>query len=105
MLEADAGGLQRLAALRGFRVGVAHRRNHPLHLGFFQCVHARRRAAMVAAGLEAHIDSGINYARPGRFQGDYFSVRPAGALVPAFADDFFFPGDDATNARVRRGRV
>ena len=34
-----------------------------------------------------------------------FGMRPAGALVPALADDFFSLGDDATDARIRRGGV
>ena len=62
------------------------REHHAAYARALQCLRARRRAALMAAGLQRHVGRGAR--RPGTRlrQRDRLGMRPAGALVPALAD-------------------
>ena len=68
------------------RIGVCDGENHARDARRDKRVGARRRAAVMAARLERHIDRGAGGLRAGGAQRRDFRVRLAGALVPALAD-------------------
>ena len=98
--------VERVAAARGLRVRVAHRRDHALHLRIVQGVRARRRAAVVVAGLEVDVDRralravtrALRAQRPRRAAPPARSCQPSPTMLSSARDD-------AADARIRRGGV
>ena len=105
VLESDAGGGERIAATPGLRARVAQRRNHAGDSCVDEGAGAWRRAPVVAAGLEVHVDRRPLRLLPRVLKSDRFRMRPARALMPAFGDDALAAGDNAADARIRCGRV
>jgi hypothetical protein len=69
-----------------------------------QRVGARRRAAVMAAGFQRHIDGCATRRFAGCLQRVHLGVRFAGTLVPALADHPAVAHDDAADPRIGRGR-
>ena len=63
--------------------------------------HARWRAALMSAGLQAHIGSRALGARAGRAQRLHLGVRFPGALMPALPDDLTVAHQHTADARIR----
>ena len=105
MLERDAGADESFAAVRGDRIRVAHRRYDASDFRLDQRLDTRRSAPLVIAGLEVDVDGGISRAFARGAKREHFGVRLARLLVPALADDFLVAGNDAADARIRRGGI
>ena len=91
------------AAPRHLRVRILHRGDHAADAGGNQRIAARRRTAVVAAGLKGDIGGGASRLFPRYPQGVHFGVRLAGAIVEPFADDLAVFYNDTANVRVRMG--
>jgi hypothetical protein len=101
----DAGSGQSCQPLSGnLRIGVGHRHDDACHAGRDQRVGARRRAAVMAAGFQRHIDGCTTRRFAGRPQCVYLGVRFAGTYMPALADHPAVAHDDAADPRIGRGR-
>ena len=70
-----------------------------------QCFIAGRCAAVVMTGFESDVGGGAMRTLTSRLQGDDLGVRPAGARMPALANDLAVAHDDTTDTRMRRGRA
>ena len=108
-VDDDAGRAQACRALAGHqRVRVFDGHHDAGHTGIDQGVAARRRAAVVRAGLQRDDDGGAlcAFAMLGRVaQGHHLGVRPAGLLRVATADHAAVGRhDDAADPRVRLGQ-
>ena len=66
---------------------------------------ARRRRAVVGAGLHRHVERRAAGALAGRLERDHLGVRAALALVPALADDVAAGDDDRADDRIRPSRA
>ena len=88
----------------GTRIRVLHRRHHAMQSGCDQCFIAGRCAAVVMTGFESDVGGGATRTLTSRLQGDDLGVRPAGARMPALANDLAVAHDDTTDTRIRRGR-
>ncbi len=98
----DSGRLQFGKTAAGhFREGIGHGGHHAANARRDDCLRARGRFAVVAAGFERNVHRGPRRARTGQTQCLDFGVRPAELAVPAFADDFGSAGDDAADHRIR----
>jgi hypothetical protein len=84
--------------------GVDHRRHDAGHAGVDQGVRARRRAAMVAARLQADVDGRAGGVARGAKR-SRLGMHPARSLVPALAEHAPVPHDDRSDDRVGRGRA
>ena len=82
------------------RIGVLRGHHHARHAGLDQRIGARRRAPVVAAGLERDIGRRAASALARCAQCVHFGMRLAGTLVPALADDFVAVRDHAADARI-----
>ena len=87
------------------RIRIDHGGDDATHPGRDEHLGARRRAAMVVARLQRHIDGSAARGTTGGAQGMNLGVRFAGPLVPAFADDHPRRDDHASHPRIGRGRV
>jgi hypothetical protein len=102
--DRDPGAAEpRRAAATDARVGIADAEDDAADAGGENRLGARRRAAMVVAGLERHEQGGAARPRPGLPEGLDFAVRGAGAAVIAPADDAAFGDDDRADAGIRGG--
>jgi len=86
----------------GDRVRVGHGDDHACDPGGEQGKRARRRLAVVVAGLERHVRRRAARSESGRAQRVHLRVRAAVDLVPSLADHHVAPRDDAADERVRR---
>ena len=103
----DARRLELRGTAAGESVRIAHRGHDARHARGEQRVGTRRRAPMMIARLERHVDScaACRLATRRRVgERAHFRVRLSGALVPALADHSAVARDDAADARIGRGR-
>ena len=102
--DVNTGLLQTIqTAPRHLRVWVLHRSDHAANAGGDQRIAARRRTAMVAAGFKGDVGGGALRLFAGHAERVHFSMRLAGAIVKALADDFAVFHNDAADIRVRMG--
>ena len=100
------GAAQPLQTVPGdLRIGVLHGRHHAPDTGLDQRFGTGRRAPVMAAGFEGDVGGGTAGALAGLTQRMDFGMWLAGAYVPAFADQLAIGDDDATDPRVRMGRI
>ena len=98
----DAGGEQfRETAAIDLREWIAHRADHARDARGDQRIGARTGAAGMRAGFQGDVGGGATRAFASRLEREHLGVRPALALVEAFADDFAIAGDHAADHRVR----
>src|SRR5581483_9458174 len=106
LLDADAGRAQlREARARDLRIRVLHGGDDAGDAGRDHRVGARRRAPVVAAGLEVDVERGPARPRARLRERERLGVREARLLVPAFAHHRAVLDDDAADPRVRGGRI
>src|SRR5690625_7211486 len=87
------------------RIGIFHRYNNASEGKFSQHVSTGWRLAVVAAGLQGHVDSGTLQKRPvfDRTDGIHFSVGLTKALVVPLTNDITLRRDDDTSKkRIQR---
>ena len=85
------------------RVRVAHRRDHAAQPGGGQPRRARRRAPLVSAGLEVHVERCSARSLPRPLEGQHLRVGASRASVPRFSDHAVVLDDDAAHHRVGVG--
>ncbi len=73
--------------------------------GLEERIDARRRRAVVRAGLERDVDRRAAGSLAGSLECDDLGVRAALSLVPAFADDLTVGDDDRADDRIRVRRA
>ena len=84
-------------------IGVLDCGDDAIDAGFEDRGDARRRSAVVGAGLERHIQRRALRVAPGLAKGMDLGVRLAGALVESLADNAALMHHDGTDDRVGRG--
>ena len=94
----------RKALPRHQRIGVADRRDDARDARLDQCVDARRRAALVRAGLQVQIEGGAARLLGGLRQGDDFGVVKPGVGVKAPSHHFAFTHQDRSHQRIGTGQ-
>ncbi len=94
-------GAQDVRATGGDRVGVRQRDHDGGDTGLEQCGRARPGPPGVRAWLQRHVGRGAPCAPSGDGERGDLPVRPAGALVPALADDLAVTDEQAADQRVR----
>ena len=106
-LRLDAGAAQAVdAAVRGARVGIERSGDHPRHARRDQRLAARRRGAVVIAGLERDVGSGAADVVAGRgrsVQRLDLGMGRAFGPVEAFAQGARAAHEDGADAGVGRG--
>ena len=103
-VDGDAGSAQKArAAAVDLRERILGGDHHPLHACGNQRIGARRRAAVVRAGLQRHIGGGATRPLAGFAQRVYLGMRLTGTLVETRADHPVAMRDHATHARIRLG--
>jgi hypothetical protein len=87
-LDYDPGLTQAFDAATGDpRIGIDHGADDPCHTGTDQGIGTGWRAPLMRARLQGHIDRGTAGLLTGLSQGQGFSMRLTGAMMPALADD------------------
>ena len=103
-LDGDAAPAQpRRAAAAHARIGIAHAEDDAAHAGREDGVGARRRAAVVVAGLERDVQRRAAAARAGITQRFDLTVRTAGAAMVAASDDPPAGDDHGADRRIGTG--
>jgi hypothetical protein len=101
----DAGLAQRAEAPAvDQRVRIAHRGDDPPDAGLDHAVHARRRASLVGARLEVHVQRGAAGPLPRLVERARFRVGLPRSPVPAAAHDAALADHDAAHAGIRADR-
>ena len=104
-LDRDAGRAQLVdAATVDLRERILAGDHHAPRAGGDQRIDAWRRASVMRARLQRHIDRGAARARASFAQGKHFCMRFAGALVEPGTDYFVAVRDHATDAWIGLGR-
>ena len=103
----DASGFELAQACsRDARVRVLHRDDDPRGRCFEHGIDARRRPALMGAGLERYVHRAAASATGGRCERMHLRVRLAGPPMPALADDRAGRIEHhASHARIRRRRI
>ena len=85
------------------RERIAHCPDYPRDTRRDQRIRARPGAAGMRARLQGHVGGRAFRTLAGRLQREHFRMRPALALVPAFADDRVAMREHTADHRVRSG--
>jgi hypothetical protein len=104
MADVNAGLLQAVQAATGHLwIRVLHCRYHASHACGDQRVAARRRATMVATGLQGDVGGRAFGFIAGHTQRVHFGVRLAGPIVEALADDLAVFYNHTADVGIRMG--
>ena len=93
----------RMSRARDFGIGILERRDDARDAGGDDGVGARRRFAVMRAGLERDVERRAACRRAGAAQRLDFGVRPAARLGPAAADNVAVLDDHGADRRIGPG--
>ena len=103
-IDCNSGVGQRAQpAAVNLRIGIAKCHHNPGNAGCEQRIDAGRRASVMAAGLEGHVDRGTRGARASLTQGLDLGVIAACRLRITRANDLVAVGNYTAHVRIRSG--